>query len=198
MGFYKPGKNELINTDSFYINFHFLLGKIIVNYNLIESKLILLICNIVDPVDITKGFLRCKRKGATQLLNLLSVLIKENIKDKETLKNYDNLQNELKEIIEHRNTFMHSIYLDTTNMKVNLTKKITKVRRIGIREFEKGKTTIDTSIIYELTPFQSLLQWLHNVVKKIDKFCLLLGKEIPINNTVFSIPEEPEFLKNKL
>ena len=194
---YQPEKNEVICENSFYKNFHFLLGKIIVNYNLVESKLIMMICNLVDPNDITKGFLKCKRKGATQLLNLLYDLIKEKSKGKEILESFNILYNELKEIIEHRNTFMHSIYLDSTNKEIKLSDKITKVRRIRIREFEKGKTEIVSTLIYELTPFQGLLQWLYHIDEEIEKFVILLSKEVTIKQTAFEVPEEPDFLKNE-
>jgi hypothetical protein len=197
MGYNQPEKNEVICANSFYVNFHFLLGKIVVNYNLIESKFIMMICELIDHNDITKGFLKCKRKGATQLLKILSDLIKEKIKNKEILENFIKLHSELDKIIEQRNIFIHSIYFDTSNMEIKLTAKITKVRRIRIREFEKGKKIIDTDIVYELTPLQALLQKLFHIDKEIDKFTRLLSKEVPMKRIVFHIPEEPEFLKYK-
>jgi hypothetical protein len=187
MGNYNSDKNEIISQDSYYENFHFLLGKIIVNYNLVESQMIMLICNIIDPNNITTGFVIYKGLGSTRLLERLKDLINIKIKDKEILDSFAELHEDLKKIIELRNTFMHSIYLDTSNSEMKLSNKIEKVSRIRLREFEKGKTQLTSDCLTELTPLQALLQWLDDIYERIDKFSHLLSKEIPMKSIKFNV-----------
>jgi len=193
---YHPDKDET-GFNSFYDEFHFLMGKIVVNINLLESKMLMMICNLTDPKDILVGFAICKRKGVSQLLELLTDLIRTKVKNEEIIKEYDKLHIELKEIIKHRNTYIHSVYLDSTNLDIKLSRKIGKVRRIGMREFGKGQKSIESSIIYELTPLRAIVQWLDSLYEETDEFVHLLSKELPMFQVTFSVPEEPGFLKKK-
>lgn len=193
---YDPEKDEK-GFDSFYDEFHFLLGKIIVKINLVEFKILTMICNLIDPDNILIGFAICKRRGASQLMDLLYDLILTKVKDKEVLDAFSELIIDLKKINEHRNTFIHSVYLDTTDMDMNLSRKIDKMTRIGMREFSKGKKSIDSDLVYELTPLRALVQWLDYTNIETERFLILLSKELTIKSIQISVPEEPEFLKKK-
>lgn len=193
---YDTKLDEKTLSDTYYENFHFLLGKIIVNYNMIESNMIMMICNLIDINDITKGFLECKFKGATEILKILTKHINRNVKNRDKLNSYKLLSSDIKEIIEQRNTFMHSIYIDPLEKRIELNKNIRMVRRIRIREFEKGKTEIMTQIIYNLNSFQGLLQWILNVQKEIESFFELLGTEVPTKDIYICAKELPTDFNN--
>lgn len=195
-GYYDPKKDEK-GFNSYYNEFHFLLGKIVVGINLIEFQTMKLICNLTNQHDIAEGFSACKKKRATQLLESLNELIRAKIHNPNILSMFNKLNCDLKKVINHRNDFMHSLYIDSPSGEYKLTRKIKRVRRIGLRDFTKGDKNIDSHIIYNLTSFRGLVQWLDHLYNELNKFINLLQKERIIKSISLIIPEEPEFLKKE-
>jgi hypothetical protein len=193
-GYYDPKKNEK-GFNSYYDEFHFLLGKIVVSINLIEFQIMKLICNFTNQHDIEAAFSACKKKRATQLLESLNELIHKKIHDSNILSLFNKLNGDLKKVINHRNDFMHSLYIDSPSGENKLTRKIKRVRRIGLRDFTKGDKNIDSYIIYNLISLRGLVQWLDHLYNELDKFINLLQNERIIKSISLIIPKEPEFLK---
>mgnify|MGYP005825767727 CR=1 FL=1 len=69
-GYFVPQKDEK-GFNSYYDEFHFLIGKIVVEINLIYFQTMKLIYNLTDQNNINDGFSACKSKRATQLLESL-------------------------------------------------------------------------------------------------------------------------------
>ncbi len=180
---------------SYYIDFHFKLGKIVVNYNLIEANIISLICTLTDLNNITVGFRKCSRKSSSQLLKMLKDLIYLKVRDEDILEKFQILYNHIAEIMEYRNSFIHSIYLDSTNKKFKLNSELIRVRKIKLREFDKGKNQINSEILYGLDGMDNLINILNDIYEESNKFFGSLSNEIPVKQTVFTIPDEPDFIK---
>jgi hypothetical protein len=193
-GYYDPKKDEK-GFNSYYDEFHFLVGKIVVEINLIEFQTMKLICNLTDQNNIAEGFSACKKKRATQLLKSLKKLIQTKIHDNDILSIFNKLYVDMGKVIQHRNDFMHSLYLNSPKGDYKLTRKIERVRRIWLRDFTEGDKNIDSHIIYNLTSLRGLVQWLDHLYNELDKFIYLLQKERIIKSISLIIPEEPEFLK---
>ncbi len=183
------------NSLFFYEDFYIKLGKIIVSYNLIESNIIGLICNLVDYNDITVGFLKCKRKGASQLLDLLKEEVIKKVKDDNILKQFNIFYNHLKEVIRIRNGFIHSIYLDSENKEFFLNEKTKFISQTKIREFEKGNTTVDSDLIYSLDGMENFIKILFDVWEESNKFFKDISKVTPVRRIHYIFPDIPDFLK---
>jgi hypothetical protein len=180
---------------SFYEDFFIKLGKIIVNYNLIESNIIGLICNLVNHNDITVGFLKCKRKGAMQLLELLKEEVKAKILEVNILYQFDTLYNHLKDVINIRNGYLHSIYLDSENKEFILNENTNFISQIKIREFEKGNTTINSGLIYSLEGMDNFNKILNDVWEESNKFFRDISNVTPVRRINYIFPDIPKNLK---
>jgi hypothetical protein len=189
--------NKLRIKKSFYDDLHFKLGRIVVNYNLIESNIIGLICNLSNYNDITVGFKLCTRKSASQLLILLNKLIKSKIKDKNVLTQFDTLYSHIKEVIEIRNGFIHSIYVNSTDREAKLSPKIKRVSQIKIREFEKGKKTVNSGLIVGLEGMENFVNILNDVYEESNNFFGELSRVTPLRQIIYSFPDESEVIKKE-
>lgn len=197
MNDYKPKLADKWFAQTYYQELHFLLGKITVNYNLIESNCMTLICNFLDPNDITVGFKKCQNYGATKIVNLLYTLFNQNVKNSDTKRLFNEIYNELKQVIDERNKYIHSIYMDSENKSIKLKPNLKYVRMVGIRELQSGTKTPMSTVLPHIVPLRALVQWLDHLYDQTEKLFNMVRQEIPMKTIMFATGEEPVFVKPK-
>lgn len=175
------------SRDSFYKDFHFKLGKIVVSYNLIESNLIGLICNLIDNDDRRIGSKMCSKLGAYQLLDLLKDLIKLKVNDDNILEKFDTLYKHIREVIKIRNDFIHSIYINSENNELILNEEIAKILQIKIREFCTAKKEINSSHILGLEGMENFINILKDVFEETNEFFDKLSEVIQLRQIKLTI-----------
>src|SRR5437870_4331398 len=117
-------------TKSYYDDLHFKLGRIVVAYNMVEHNMIGLISNLINCNDRSEGAKKCAWLSASQMLELLKKLVQEKVTDEEVLNKFDILYSHLKEVIQIRNGFMHSMYLTKETKDGKLHEGTTVVTQI--------------------------------------------------------------------